>query len=204
MSKKLVLAALVAALVMGASLAQATPSRLDTLGQGTGLVYIQDDTNVFTNPATVAYYRNCLLLHLGGVDEHSNGQDYFALGGGTLGLGDMLTLGLIFGRNPTYEEGIISVPVNGAIDSYVGVPYGPQHFIDNWGDYLGSQPVDITPVADQHAMVWMNPVDILLAAKLGNISLGVSYYIANGKYTYSYNDDTPYDLEEKDKALLQA
>jgi len=205
MTKKLVLAALVAALVMGASLAQATPSRLDTLGQGTGLVYLQDDTNVFTNPAALGYYRNVLLFHLGGVDEKSNGQDFFALGGGALALGDMLTLGLIVGRNPTYEEGIIGVPVNGAIDSYVGVPYGPQHFAYNWADYLGTNIVDLTGIADDnHAMVWMNPIDVLLAAKIGNIQLGVSYYIANGKYTASYNDDTPIDVEEKDKALLQA
>jgi len=67
MSKKLIAAIIVAVLAFGATMAMATESRIETLGdQG---LYLMDDTNIFTNPATVAYYPNMVIMHMGGNDD---------------------------------------------------------------------------------------------------------------------------------------
>ena len=50
MSKKLIVAAVVAILAFGATMAMATESRVECLG-GQGL-YLADDTNIFANPIT--------------------------------------------------------------------------------------------------------------------------------------------------------
>lgn len=202
MSKKLVVMLLAAVLAFGASIAQATPSRLETLGQGTGLVYVQDDTDIFYNPATLGYYRNVGLLYLGGEDG-----DMYARGGLLLGLGDMLTVGLIFARNPDEELGALSVMWwgNAALDP-AGFPTSPRWlWNDNWAAYPGTYIVDITSIGGyDRAMEWMNPIDIILAAKLGNMQLGVSWYTASGKHESAYEDDTPTDSSETFKSRINA
>jgi hypothetical protein len=173
------------------------------LGQGTGLLYIQDDVDIFYNPATIGYYRNCVLIHMGGYD----GGDMYALGGYTKALGDMLTLGLVYGRNPNYEIGMISdvFLAGGAIDPAAS-PMSPMWaFNDNWSDYGGINPVSIAAIAGlDEAMEWHNPIDIMVAAKLGNLLLGVSWYMARGKATAEYTDDAPTDLTETLSAKLWA
>lgn len=195
MSRKLVLAALVAVMALGVSIAQATPSRIETLG-GQGM-YLQDDTNIFGNPATLGYYRNCVLLHLGGVD----GGDMHALGGYSAGIGDMLTLGLIYGRNPSYELGGIALPLNGAVSGWT--------FDNNWGDYTThaiTYPIALPGLAfaNTGAQVWENPIDIILAAKLGNLLLGVSWYMVSGKEHNTWDNDNPGDTEYTLKSSLNA
>ena len=203
MSKKLVMVALVAVLTFGVSIAQATPSRVGTMGQGTGLLYIQDDVDIFYNPATIGYYRNCVLIHMGGSD----GGDMYALGGYTQALGEMLTLGLVYGRNPAYELGMIGAAfIPGAAIDPAASPFSPMWaFNDNWGDYAGVNPVSIAAVAGlDEAMEWHNPIDIMVSAKLGNLLLGVSWYMARGKATATYTDDAPTDLTETLSAKLWA
>jgi len=206
MSKKLMIIALMAVLTLGASISQATPSRMNTLGQGTGLVYLQDDTNIFTNPATVGAYRNCALLHMGG-----DAGDMYALGGVTLGLGEMLTLGIIVGRNPAFEEGLIGgifgapADLDSPINPAAAGPGLPWQFNNNWANYIGANPVSLAPIAGyDRAMNWMNPIDLMLAAKFGNMSLGVSWYMASGKHTSDFTDDTPSDSSEEMTTRIQA
>jgi len=208
MSKRVIIA-LIAVLGLAVSVAQATPSRIETLGEQTGLVYLQDDTDVFYNPATVGYYRNVLLLHLGAQD----GGDMYALGGVSLGIGDMLTLAVIAGRNPNYEVGFSSLSGNESasigwimVNSLDLTSAGPTpwNFLDNSVFYnVGTNTVSLAGLNDA-AMDWMNPIDVMLAAKLGSINLGVSYYIANGKHLETYEDDAPTDTTIELKALLQA
>lgn len=203
MSKKLVVVLLAAMLTLGVSIAQATPSRLETLGQGTGLVYVQDDTDIFYNPATLGYYRNVGLLHMGGYSG-----DMYALGGLSLGLGDMLTVGLIFARNPSYELGALSVMwwANAALDPAGSLTSPKWLWNDNWAAYPGTYTVDIATSIGGYdaAMEWMNPIDIILAAKLGNMQLGVSWYTASGKHESTYEDDSPADYSETLKSRINA
>lgn len=208
MSKKLVIVALMAVLTIGVSVAQATPSRIDTLGQNTGLVYIQDDTNIFTNPAALSSYRNCLLFHMGGYD----GGDIYALGGASLGLGEMITLGLIVGRNPDYEEGMLGLITGEVFQTGMG-PL-PLDFQNHWNggavppanprnySNAGTNTASIAGL-NAAAMNWVNPIDILLAVKLGNVSIGASWYMASGKHTSDYSDDVLNTSEEL-TARLQA
>jgi len=136
MSKKLAIVVLLAVVAFGASNAMATASRMETLGQTTGLAYVADDTSIFNNPGTVGYYGNAFMLHLGGVD----GGDMMAFGGVTMNLGKMLTLGLVFARNPGYEEGLIGSvlgPVFGT--SSLGIPSGlGAAFQNNWAASMSS------------------------------------------------------------------
>ena len=109
MSKKLLVAAMVAVLALGASIAQATPSRLETLGQGGGgLTYLADDTNMFWNPATVNAYPSHVMINLGGFDDNGANDDMHATGTVVLGIGP-LNLGLGVGRNPDSELQAISM-----------------------------------------------------------------------------------------------
>jgi hypothetical protein len=204
MSKKFVIVALMAVLAIGASVAQATPSRMDTLGQNTGLVYLQDDTNIFANPADLANYRKMVWLHMG--DDSS---DLTAYGGLSLGIGEMLTLGIIVGRNPSFEEGGGIGAVMGDVIGGSGGGY-PANFLNHWNasalpnySSAGTNAASITGVPTG-AMVWMNPIDLMLAVKLGNINLGASWYYANGKATNKYTDDFPTDTDEKQTAKLTA
>jgi hypothetical protein len=78
-------------------------------------------------------------------------------------------------------------------------------FNDNWSDYGGINPVSIAAIAGlDEAMEWHNPIDIMVAAKLGNLLLGVSWYMARGKATAEYTDDAPTDLTETLSAKLWA
>jgi hypothetical protein len=181
MSKKLIVAALVAMLAFGAT-AMATGSRVETLG-GQGL-YLIDDTNIFSNPATVAYYQNCMLLHMGGAD----GGDMYAFGGMSMAIGDSLTLAGIAARNPMYEEGDISRVTSHAItqaslsldldgDTVIDIVTVPPTFNPVWNlDGLGDADAPLNQVVD-----WENPAEIIAAYKVGDLALGASYYLANGK-----------------------
>lgn len=199
MSKKLIIAAVVAVLSIGVA-AQATESRMDTIGQNTGLSYLADDTGIYANPALLSYYRNMVRIHMGNDDA-----DVTAYGGVSLGLGDMLTLGIFVARNPSNESGLISDILSQALAPGAMPP--PLVFVNNWSDYnVGTNLVDdaaIDLLADG-AMNWMNPIDIILAAKLGNINLGISYYIATGKHESAYEDDFPTEYSEEMKAKLQS
>ncbi len=173
MSRKLIVAAVVAMIAFGATFAMATESRKETLGnQG---LYLKDDTTIFANPATMSAYRNMIRLHMGGIDdiiesdvateEASYTTDMHAYGGGTIGLTDALTLGLFVGRNPSYEMGGISTIRSKAVDLSAG------EFLD---------PFAISAFADD-AVDWMNPFDVIVSYKMGNLAVGLSYYLANGK-----------------------
>ena len=146
MSKKLIVAAIVAMLAFGAT-AMATGSRIETLGnQGD---YLEDDTTIFANPATLAYYQNCVLLHMGGSDG-----DDMAFGGGSYGVSDELTVALIVARDPSLEEGGIGTIIGSTLDPTVGVDIDGDTVLDiisfthPWG--LPGDPPNL-------AMDWMNP-----------------------------------------------
>jgi len=181
MSKKLIVAVIVAMLAFGAT-AMATGSRLETLGnQGD---YLEDDTNIFGNPATLAYYQNCVLLHMGGYD----GGDMMAFGGGSYGVSDELTIALIVARNPSFEEGGIGTITGLVMDTTVGgmvdidgdtIP-DTFTFDDGWG--LGGTPPNA-------AIDWENPFEIIVAYQMDDLALGISYYLANGKL--NWQDDLP-------------
>jgi len=194
MSKKLVIVTLLAVLAIGVSVAQATVSRLDTLGQNTGLVYIQDDTNIFTNPAALANYPNCLIFHMAGV----SGDDKYAAGGVSLALGKMLTLGIIVGRNPGFEEyGLLGSLIGTALSSAPGTlgtsastaMMAPISFTNPWGAYSYTNTVGGIAGYPNGAMNWVNPIDLILAAKVGNLKLGLSWYYAGGKQEDTQEND---------------
>lgn len=179
MSKKFIVAAVVAMIAFGATFAMATESRRETLGnQG---LYLKDDTCIFANPATMSAYRNMIRLHMGGIDdiiesdvateEASYTADMHAYGGGTIGLTDALTLGVFVGRNPSYEMGGISKIRGKAVD------LGAGEFLD---------PFAISALANG-AVDWMNPLDIIVSYKMGDLAVGLSYYLANGKTEDEYN-----------------
>ena len=167
MSKKLLVAVVVAILTLGATMAMATESRIENLGaQG---LYLMDDTNIFSNPATAAYYQKMLRLHMGGVQEETdNSYDMYAYGGGTMAIGEALTIGVFVARNPEFEEGGIGDVVGDATDGGYFDPY----FMD---------PSTSVEYASNEVINWMNPFDIILAYKAGDFALGISYYLANGK-----------------------
>ena len=175
MSKKFIVAAIVAMLAFGAT-AMATGSRIETLGnQGD---YLEDDTNIFGNPATLAYYQNCVLLHMGGAQ----GGDMMAFGGGSYGVSDELTIALIVARNPSFEQGGIGTIIGNVIDPTVGVDLDgdgtddifPGGFNVNVGAPLPGDPPNL-------AIDWVNPFDIILAYQMDDLAVGISYYMANGK-----------------------
>lgn len=171
MSKKLLIAAVVAMIAIGSTMAMATESRLECLGsQG---LYLMDDTNIFGNPATAAHYPKMLRLHMAGIDGSG---DTHAYGGGTMTIADGLTIGAFVARNPSYEEGGIGWVVSNTQDSGMVGPLSGPVFTDPY--MLG----------DTDAFVnWVNPFDIILAYKMGDMAFGISYYLANGKLAYEDN-----------------
>ena len=174
MSKKLLVAAVVAILTFGATMAMATESRIENLGaQG---LYLMDDTNIFTNPATEAYYAKVLRLHMGGMGSYYGiDADMWAYGGGTMALGEAITFGVFFARNPGFEMGGIGRVIGDAVDGgffYPYFTYDPDG-VPNSGDEV--------PFANNAVIDWMNPFDVILAYKMGDFALGISYYLANGK-----------------------
>jgi len=207
MSKKLIAAIIVAVLAFGATMAMATESRIETLGdQG---LYLMDDTNIFTNPATVAYYPNMVIMHMGGNDGENQclatdvpggnciqwaqtDADMYAYGGGTLKVMDMLTVGAFFARNPVNEYG-----------DGLGLVLGDALDAGNFAAQLefdGASTVVVGPSAGEYTD-WENPFEIMAAFNAGDIKLGLSYYLANGKI-HEENDiaDTEYDA----KSLLHS
>jgi len=181
MSKKLLVFAVMATLAFGATISMATASRIENLGnQG---LYLADDTNIFTNPATVSYYSKVLFLHMGGYNGGGGSNtDMWAFGGATTPLPFMegLTLGVAFARNPSFEEGGIGTI---RTESFLGGAFWP------WDFPGGDLPLDDV------AATWHNPFDIILGYKMGDLSIGLSYYLANGRIKYTYNEDGNFDAD---------
>lgn len=180
MSRKLIVAVVIAVLAFGASMAMATESRVETLGDQE--LYLMDDTNIFSNPATAAWYPKMARLHMGGNDYLSyDGEeaDDYAYGGGTMQMMDMLVIGAFFARNPEYEysQGMGTIFAD-VIDTGTGLlrtqDFGP----------------DRLAVAGQNDLIkWENPFDIMVAVKSGDMAFGISYYLANGAILEKYDGD---------------
>ena len=171
MSKKLLIAAVVAMIAIGSTMAMATESRIECLGsQG---LYLMDDTNIFGNPAMAAKYSKMVRLHMAGIDGSG---DTHAYGGGTMSITDGLTLGLFVARNPEYEEGGIGWVVSNTQTSGSMGPISGPVFTDPYT--LGSTDAFVN---------WKNPFDIILAYQMGDMAFGISYYLANGKMKYEDN-----------------
>lgn len=181
MSKKLLIAVIIAILAFGATV-MATESRVETLG-GQGL-YLADDTGIFSNPALASYYAGMLRLHMGGA---GNGYyaDQYAYGGGIFALSDSLSLGAFVARNPSYEQGSIGLILGDAIEPGtsrgIDGPVFANHFTDHWVD------PQIALLPTNLAVQWVNPFDLMLAYKMGDLSIGISYYLANGKFAWEDN-----------------
>jgi hypothetical protein len=235
MSKKLLIAAVVAILTFGATMAMATESRVETLGnQG---LYLMDDTNIFGNPAAAAYYPKMVKLHMGGYvkgdssesDSSDSNADIFAYGGGNMTIGKSLTLGVFVARNPNFETegGIGVVTANAMVTGWPLTAFNHQQWTPDTnhsgipvdtgdvlipGQWRNPQPCDVTSSAgtvedkDGHItcepiVQWMNPIDIILAYKVGDLAVGISYYLANGKL--DANDDIA-DTEYVSKTRLHS
>ena len=195
MKKKLIVAAVVAMIAFGAISAMATDARKETMGnQG---LYLMDITNLFVNPATMAYHRNNVLIHMEGYD--GSGDDLKAFAGGTIGIGDALTIGFFAPRHPSYEEGGIGtvkslatnpyyLPVTTFLDviPYTSYPLTYLNMYYDAGTGLWEHPAE-----DASAMKdWHNPFEIMLSYMVGDsLSLGISYYLANGKM--HFENDKP-------------
>ncbi len=197
MSRKLIAAVIIAVLALGSSMAMATESRVETLGnQG---LYLMDDTNIFTNPATAAYYPNMLRLHMGGSDEAGDGQDMHAYGGGTVTVMDMLTVGTFFARNPGDEMGpgmtmIMGDAVNPSKVDHDGDPATPAIPGFAAQDFDGDGVLD-DPYQNRF-LTWENPFEIMGAFQAGPMKVGISYYLANAKIHYEDDEATGAVTEE--------
>jgi len=164
--------------LIGAPGAWATMSRINTLGnQG---LYLIDDANVFDNPATMTYYRDCLFIHMGGDMPAGLGGDLSAVAAMSFALGDSLTLGVVAGG-----PGALVLVAQGSITSikYDAIMAGA--FTDPLGVYPGvpGQPYPPNKVEAD----WMNPLGFILGYKMGDIRLGVGYMFMTG--LYDYQDD---------------
>jgi hypothetical protein len=75
----------------------AQDARLESLG-GIDLL-IEDDSNVFTNPALAAIHSNRVFFSLG-IDADGNGVGFDPHGGGFVRIRDVVTLGVVLNRSP--------------------------------------------------------------------------------------------------------
>ncbi len=158
-------------LIVGMAEAQEKPKavsgglgRTAALGGGPYNPYIQDYTDVFTNPAYAAWNRDLLFGELG----NSFGQQYFAVGqyaAYTLGLGD-LALGIAIGKRegPMFAEN----------------SYGSGTFA--WSDYMIPSINAYAPVATGEPMA---PIQLFGAFKAGPLTIGGGLY----RSWWSYLDD---------------
>jgi len=91
---------LVAALLALPTTASAGPARLDALGaQG---LYLEDSSNVFTNPALLSTYGNRAWFSIGVVGDETTvtGVRVDPHGGASVRIRDVVTLGVVLNRSP--------------------------------------------------------------------------------------------------------
>jgi hypothetical protein len=158
-------------LIVGMAEAQEKPKamsgglgRTAALGGGPYNPYIQDYTDVFTNPAYAAWNKDLLFGELG----NSFGNQYFAVGqyaAYTLGLGD-LALGIAIGKRegPMFAENA----------------YGTGTFA--WSDYMIPAINAYAPVTTGEPMA---PVQVFGAFKAGPLTIGGGIY----RSWWSFLDD---------------
>ncbi len=180
MFRKVFLLLLVVVFLVGAAESRATLSRIETLGQQ-GL-YLMDDTNVFDNPATINFYRDCLFIHMGGDMPAGVGGDLSAVGAISFALGDSLTLGLVAGG-----PGAMVLVNQGSITAikYDAVDFMNNLFIDPLGVYPGVPNRTYPP--NKVESDWKNPFQVILGYKMRNIKLGLAYISMTGAYEFQDN-----------------
>jgi len=104
---------------------------------------------------------------------------------------DALTIGAFFARNPDLE-----VPDNSALPEILDDAMSPSSSVaairDQDGNWTGGSDEFMKP---------HNPFEVILAYKIGNISLGWSYYLANSKI---HNDNDIVDTEYDGKAVYRS
>jgi hypothetical protein len=75
------------------------PARLESLGNE-GL-FLEDSSNVFTNPALLAFYGNRAWFSLGVSGDTSEGVRLDPHGGASITIRDLVTVGAVLNRSPT-------------------------------------------------------------------------------------------------------
>lgn len=178
---------LVCAFLLLPTTASAGPARLDALG-GQRL-FLEDDANVFTNPALTALYGNRAWFSLGVVSDATTqtGVRIDPHGGATVRIRDVVTLGAVLNRSPElYGFGDALLPT---MRQYM--PDGPGGVLQGPGG-----PSETTAPL-------RFPVDVLVAVgdPWGPFRFGFNLYYAGGWTTDQVLDDSDQDALETTSAV---